>query len=346
MRLVLYEWCCSGGLQSPEAAPLLAKTTAESLLSEGRLMLESLAQAAESLDGATVTVLVDDELSETVSPQLPQACRKQPVSAGTELACLLSQGETADMLIIVAPETAGILVNHLNGIEEAALGPRLAGGSARFAATASDKQLTCNLMAASGVPVPAGRSLAAGAGLPAGFHTPAVQKARDSAGGDGLCLVQTATDFCPAPISTRIEAHVIGLPASVCCLCGPNGIVPLLPLEQCFESGPGTTYLGGLPLAPALRARATGLAIRSIEALTRSTQAPVRGWVGVDMILGARTDGRKDRVLEINPRLTTSFIGLNQGYEGGLLKPLIDSATGQPVSLGSCDEFACCFRLT
>jgi len=346
MRLVLYEWCCSGGLHGPQAASLLAETAAESLLTEGRLMLESLAQEASNLPGAEVIVLVDDELPASVAPQLPQACRRQPVPAGTAMACLLEQAAAADSLLMVAPETAGILVDHLNQIEEAALGPRLAGGSARFAAAAADKQLTCQLLAGGGIPVPAGCSLPAGAQLPSGFHLPAIQKARDSAGGDGLVLVETAANFQPATMPTRIETQVSGVPVGVCCLCGPDGMVPLLPLEQRFAAGPGTAYLGGQPLAPALRPRATQLAIRSIETLARSIHAPVRGWVGVDMMLGARADGRADRVLEINPRLTTSFVGLAHGYDGGVLAALLASAAGQPVSLGSCNESACCFRLS
>lgn len=345
MRLVLYEWCCSGGLHSPESSVLLKENTAKSLLAEGRMMLESLAQDANCMQGCEVVVLVDDDLPATVSPRLPSACRQQPVEAGAEIPCLLQHGATADMLIVVAPETAGILVNRLNQLEKASLGPRLACGSARFAAAASDKQMTCNLLASGGVPVPAGCSLASGASLPSGFHLPAVQKARASAGGDGICLLQTAADFQPATIPTRIEARVFGLPVSVSCLCGPNGIVPLLPLEQRFENGLGTTYIGGQPAPATLRMRATRLAIRSIETMVRSTRSFIRSWVGVDMILGSRTDGREDRVLEVNPRLTTSFIGLTRGYEGGLVKPLIASAIGQPVSLGPCDEFACHFRL-
>jgi predicted ATP-grasp superfamily ATP-dependent carboligase len=64
------------------------------------------------------------------------------------------------------------------------------------------------------------------------------------------------------------------------------------------------------------------------------------------MILGNREDGRADRVLEVNPRLTTSFVGLTQGYAGGLLAPLLAQAAGRPVRLGSCREDACQFLLS
>lgn len=35
----------------------------------------------------------------------------------------------------------------------------------------------------------------------------------------------------------------------------------------------------------------------------------LNGWVGVDLILGSDTNGIKDFVFEINPRLTTSYLG-------------------------------------
>lgn len=46
------------------------------------------------------------------------------------------------------------------------------------------------------------------------------------------------------------------------------------------------------------------------------------------MILGHREDGGEDRVLEINPRLTTSFIGLRRWTDPTLVRVLLDVADG------------------
>ena len=73
------------------------------------------------------------------------------------------------------------------------------------------------------------------------------------------------------------------------------------------------------------------LAVRSIETLNKTTQSKARGWVGVDMILGSCNDGHDDRVLEINPRLTTSFVGLSRAQERGLTRLLLDHAKGREV---------------
>ena len=52
------------------------------------------------------------------------------------------------------------------------------------------------------------------------------------------------------------------------------------------------------------------------------------GWIGVDLILGDREDGRDDRVLEINPRITTSIVGLVELSHSSLIGAMIDLAEG------------------
>jgi predicted ATP-grasp superfamily ATP-dependent carboligase len=47
------------------------------------------------------------------------------------------------------------------------------------------------------------------------------------------------------------------------------------------------------------------------------------------MILGAAGDGSGDRVLEVNPRLTTSFVGLAHLSASSLLAALLAAAGGE-----------------
>jgi predicted ATP-grasp superfamily ATP-dependent carboligase len=53
------------------------------------------------------------------------------------------------------------------------------------------------------------------------------------------------------------------------------------------------------------------------------------------MILGARDDGRDDRVLEVNPRLTTSFVRLAAGSPRSLVRAMLDAAAGSQVHNGA-----------
>jgi predicted ATP-grasp superfamily ATP-dependent carboligase len=63
------------------------------------------------------------------------------------------------------------------------------------------------------------------------------------------------------------------------------------------------------------------------------------------MILGSRDDGHGDRVLEINPRLTTSFIGLSRALHGGLIHPLLNHVQGGEIPFAPWNTEACEFSL-
>ena len=70
------------------------------------------------------------------------------------------------------------------------------------------------------------------------------------------------------------------------------------------------------------------------RALRLSVQAlnvvpDLRGYVGVDMVLGLLPDGSQDSVIEINPRLTTSYIGLRALAKFNLAEVLINIALGK-----------------
>jgi len=330
MRVVLYEWCCSGGLHGPDAPqpdPL-------ALAIEGRSMLDALLGDAAKDAAIELTVLVD--ASRPLN--LPAHVRLLSVPLGAEVDVLMHESALADWTIIIAPETAGILESRVAAARTA--GGRVASPGTTFLAMAADKLATLCALAAAGVAVPAGSTLAAGEPLPIGFYLPAVRKARASAGGDGLAIVRSHGQTSPAHQEQRVEAFVAGTPVGVSCLCGSGGVYLLPPVQQRFSSGDTPEYLGGiLLLDKAMRHRAERLAHRAVAALQYAAndnrpgpaeeRAAALGWVGVDMILGDREDGCGDRVLEVNPRLTTSFAGLRHLFRSSLMRAILDVASGQ-----------------
>ena len=114
-------------------------------------------------------------------------------------------------------------------------------------------------------------------------------------------------------------------------------------MRQRFSASGPLRYLGSEPLQSRAEAeRAGGLARRAVDAISRAAGGDTpAGWVGVDMILGARDDGRADRVLEVNPRLTTSFVRLAAGSPRSLVRAMLDAAAVKPgelvIDLGSGD---------
>src|SRR5262249_42859079 len=58
----------------------------------------------------------------------------------------------------------------------------------------------------------------------------------------------------------------------------------------------------------------------------------LQGYVGVDLVLGSAGDGSQDWVIEINPRLTTSYVGLRALAEDNLAEVMLAVARGEPVA--------------
>jgi predicted ATP-grasp superfamily ATP-dependent carboligase len=89
-------------------------------------------------------------------------------------------------------------------------------------------------------------------------------------------------------------------------------------------------YRGGSIAAPI----PTG-SVRAVVAALRAWEG-LQGWVGVDMIIGPEPGTAT--VLEVNPRLTTSYVGLRAWVDGGgrvLARRLLESAGWGGGGLGA-----------
>jgi predicted ATP-grasp superfamily ATP-dependent carboligase len=315
MRVLVYEFVTGGGWfgRADDVPP-------ESLACEGRAMLAALA-ADFVAAGCEVDVLND---SRQPHFDLPGATIHAIRSSRDERRALLELSAAADWTVLIAPEFDGELLTRARLVEKG--GGRLLGPSSQVVALASDKQATVECLARHGVSVPRGLALAAGESLPVDFGYPAVLKPRDGCGSLDIRSVATPDDEPPA-FAARLESFCPGLAASVACLCEPESIVPLAPCRQLLDDD--FAYLGGsLPLAPALAGRAQRLAHRAVRALPRPF-----GYLGVDLVLGDDPAGSGDVVVEINPRLTTSYVGLRALSRVNLADAMVRIAGGQHVEL-------------
>lgn len=329
MRVLLHEWCSSGGL--PDADGPEASGAAARIAAEGRAMLAALVRDAGRAPAMSVEVLLDRRLAPRSLGPLPVGTRIVAVEPGGDLEALRRAAPGCERTLVVAPEDDGLLEARVAAV-------RGAGGLAvacdtGFIRLAADKQATASALAGRGVPVPAGRALGPGDAFPAGFHLPAVAKARAACGGAGFALIHAPGEWRAADGERRLEAFVAGVAVGVSCLCGPGGIRALPPVRQRSTGVPPRFTGGGFDLAPGQAARASALAVRAVRALA-GAGGMARGWVGVDMILAPREDGVGDRVLEVNPRLTTSFTGLARRGHGSLLEAMIALADGLPPPPG------------
>jgi tyramine---L-glutamate ligase len=259
-------------------------------------------------------------------------------SNADERALLPRYSPEVDWTIIIAPETGGILAERCRWVESA--GGRLLGCSSQLVELLAVKQRTVEHLAAGGVPTPRGQAWSPGEPA-AAPPCPVVVKPHNGAGAAQTFLVQHTRELhtllanYKAP--ARIEEYVPGVPCSVSFLCGPRGCFPLMPTSQriAFErfaredigndSLQKIVYCGGrLPLPADLSARATRLASRAVQTLPDPL-----GYLGVDIVLGHRSDGGRDFVIEINPRLTTSYVGLRRAARSNLANWMIEVAGGR-----------------
>jgi predicted ATP-grasp superfamily ATP-dependent carboligase len=196
---------------------------------------------------------------------------------------------------------------------EAADGKLLSADS-RFIELAGDKHATATHLMEADIPTPLGLSFSAREPLPSSATYPAVLKPRDGTGSLGVrCVadIAAAHDHVAAHPEVkhwRIERFHPGIAASIAAFGGPRGWLLLPPGRQLLSTDGEFRYLGGeFPLEAPLAARAEDLARRALAALP-----PTQGYIGLDLVLGPAADGSQDAVIEVNPRLTTSYVGLRQ----------------------------------
>lgn len=320
--ICLYEYFTSGGLWDAthcvDASPTKQQA---SIIAEGRAMASAVAADLAAIDDAEIICLRDARLSDW----RPQGCRTIDVGDAEDDAQLLSESAaTSDWTIVIAPETGGALSERCRRV--VASGGRLLGPSPSLVALASDKQRTAVRLAAAGMPVPLGIEHPAGQPWPPDFRYPAVWKPLDGAGSERIELISDHQSPSTAAAGRlgRLEVFQPGLPASVSFLCGSRWRVALPPCSQRLSGDGHFRYLGGTtPLPATLAARATQLAERAMSSLDGAI-----GYLGVDLILGDRDDGADDCLIEINPRLTTSYIGLRAACQQNLALAMLRLAHG------------------
>ena len=162
---------------------------------------------------------------------------------------------------------------------------------------------------------------------------PVVWKPRDGAGSTDTFLIRDRFELATA-LAARdparpmiLQEFVPGRAASVAFLCGPRESVPLVPAFQLLSDDGRFKYQGGeLPIPPDLAGRAVKLASRAVACVPG-----LIGYVGVDLVLGDSEDGSRDYAIEINPRLTTSYIGLRALAAFNIAEMMLTVAAGKGV---------------
>jgi predicted ATP-grasp superfamily ATP-dependent carboligase len=300
MRVFVYEYCCALGLGREPTDP------AHSLYREGRAMRDAVAEDFRRVPGVEVVALdAGDDRSEE------RAFRS--VAAET------------DLVLLIAPEFGGILATRYLWALDHECVP-LGSGYAAIQLT-SDKLRLADRWKSSGIPTPHTMKMD---DWPSD-RVPVIFKPRDGAGSITTQLVELASEIPSARERARSEYDglmiaqdfIPGCPASVAFLVGPRETLALPPTFQLLSSDGRFRYEGGeVPIPQDLAARAVALSRAAIACVPG-----LLGYIGVDLILG----DAGDYAIEINPRLTTSYVGLRGLADFNLAEAMLRVARGEPV---------------
>ena len=327
MKIFLGEYICGGGMgnQPVELSPM-------GLRQEGQAMLQAV--AADLAEFAQVVIPVDARMQSGLRLEMNSGhieCRK--VCTDSPLwPQWIAAANTCDAAIIIAPESDGLLAQGVAMLR--ASGIDVVAGSGDFLRTASDKLLTARTLNRSRVSHPLHMAICDRKSEEqlATFDR-FVVKPRD---GCGTKAIRTFDRFDDARAELEendlLQAWMPGRAVSIAMLA-TSGQQVFLPAVSQHLHDDDCGYAGGQgPLDDDAQRRLTSLAMRAIEAMPPTA----RGFIGFDMLLGNRPS--EDCVIEINARLTTSYVGLRRMIQGNLAARLLEIETGPVTCCTSVDS--------
>lgn len=220
----------------------------------------------------------------------------------------------ADATLVIAPETDGVLRDYVVRLERQ--GHRHLGCSPQAIDQCADKLGLSRTLAEAGMATPPTDV------SPDAFDFPLVVKPRTGAGCEHTFVVRNRAQLETLPRGgDRIfQPYVPGRAASASFIVHHGDIQPLLVGDQILTADHKISYAGGrVPIEPQLAERANRLAYQAIKTVTG-----LRGFVGVDVVLGDTAD--HDQVIEINPRVTVSFVAIRHLCYPPLAQVLLEPA--------------------
>lgn len=310
MRLLIYEHLCGGGSSR--------QTFQAGVLCEGFAMLRALIADFKALGHHVVTFL--DSRIKMFNPPL-QADEIISISSIDNLTeKLRKMCDSVDAVYVIAPESNGILWKIVENVE--GLGCITINCSSEAIDASSNKLNVYETLKRVGIAVPKTipvnvqedirriESLARELGFPLVF------KPMVGVGSEGLSIVWSDEEIEMAVKKVKgassedfflIQQFVRGTPASVSLICDSEHVTPLTlnaQLMRLASPKSSSIYEGGIvPLNHPQKEEAFKAACLTVKCFKG-----LRGYVGVDLVLTSSSPV----VMEINPRLTTSYVGLRR----------------------------------
>lgn len=306
-QVFVWEYACGGACAEASTEPSLRR--------EGRAMLLAVLDDLTGLAGVRPVTMWDARLGRFPVEGVDAIIVEGPVD---EAAAFDQLAEGSDVSLIIAPEFDDILYSRSRRVLDC--GGRLAGCLPDAITLCGDKLLTCRRLRDAGIPTIATRPFDPDVETPA-LDGPIVLKPRQGAGSLATRLIRDWSDFEIQKKAIAAEAarfpliqqpYVPGRAVSVAAVLSQNGrVVMLAPGDQRLSTDGRFAYRGGR--IPAELDARTSHAVCDVARRAAMLIEGLRGYVGFDLIVP--DDGTTGPVVvDINPRLTTAYVGYRQYY--------------------------------
>lgn len=315
MKVLVSEYITGGGFNK-QALP-------DSLAREGRLMLNALLDNLASLKTIEVTVMLDWRLKDSVGYTGINTVTIKPEHDFTEEFARLS--EQCDLVWPIAPEFDDILQNLCRIVES--LGKMLLASSATAMAIATNKLKTYELLNKNQIAVVPTRM------LDDDFSSGEwIVKPVDGVGCADSYVLANRQDF--DRMSTRngryiIQPHLQGAKTSLSCLFKQGRGWLVCANLQRFELINQQYHLADI----VVNHHSDSGAYQQLIDKIASSLPGLWGYVGIDLI-----ENEQVWVLEINPRLTTSFVGIYNALGINIAETVLQLLHGDPILNSVCNR--------
>lgn len=330
MRLLVYEHVSGGGFAN--------QAISASVLSEGFGMMRTLIADFKAAGHSVITTL--DSRIAMLNPPIA-ADRIVPVFSSEEVSANLRKlSLEVDASYLIAPETESVLQSFLELVEQTGITSL----NCQVAAIKkmSDKASFYEFIKKLGLSIPETLIFEVTADLKeitstirCNFNFPVIFKPLEGVSCCGISMVKTKEQMACAIDKIKMESSskrfliqefIEGIATSVSLFSTGSKVIPIsLNRQDVTIRTPeaNSSYNGGLvPFDNPLKAEAFNVAERIVKLVPN-----LRGYVGIDFVL------TKDSavIIEINPRLTTSYIGLRGIFSFNLGEAILNAVLNREL---------------
>ena len=305
MRLLVTEFITGGGLANH---PL-----PETLKQEGLLMLETLLADCSAIPGIELQITLDDRVKLNHDNYFTHLINDEQ----DYMDIVMKLAQECDYTWVIAPESNGVLTHIIKMLED--IKCKLINCDTQSSQLCSDK-LACNqLLSEAGInviPVMSAEQLS-------DYQGPVIVKKRAGAGSEELQIFGNGSDasvFAEDEQEWIVQPYIEGKHKSLSAIFSNSEFIILSCNEQVLSDGNQPSLRACIVNQYDVGEKHQGV----VEKIAKSLPG-LKGYVGIDYV----DSNNEIYVVDINPRLSTSYVGLNRALKHNPARLCIDAVMHQ-----------------